>query len=68
MRSGTVFPFGCDNSIAGERATPDPRRCLRITLGKIGPYLFEVRNGCVRPDYLEVHAVAQDSSRRSASS
>jgi hypothetical protein len=57
-----------ENSNVREYAAPDSCRCLRVMLGEVGPYLLEVRNGRVRPDYFEVHAVAQDSSRSSASS
>jgi hypothetical protein len=57
-----------ENSNVREYATPDSCRCLRVMLGDIGPYPLEVGNGRVRPNYLEVRAVAQDSSRRSASS
>jgi hypothetical protein len=58
----------CQNSNVGEYPTPDSGRRLRVMLGGMGPDVLKVRDGGVRPNYLEVHAVAQDSSRRSASS
>jgi hypothetical protein len=58
----------CQNSNVGEYVTPDSTRRLRVTLSDESPDVLEVCDGRVRPNYLEVHAVAQDSSRRSASS
>jgi len=58
----------CQNSNVREYTTPDSNGRLRVMLGNIVPDALKVRDGRVRPDYLEVHAVAQDSSRCSASS
>lgn len=46
---------------------PCPRRRLWIPRGDINTGVAKVGDRRVGPDYLEIHAVAQDSSRRSAS-
>ena len=58
----------CENADVCEDAPPDAVGRLQVVLGDVSPDVLEVRKRRVGPDYLEVYAVAQDSSECSASS
>jgi len=59
---------GAEYSNVFKNAAPYPMRSLRVAVRDVRAEVTKVRNCRVRPDYLEVHAVAQDSTSRSTSS
>ena len=59
---------GAENANVVENAAAHPMGCLRIVVRDVGADVLEVCNRRVGPDYLEVHAVAQDSTSCSTSS
>ena len=46
-----------------ENTSTHPFGCLRVVVGDVRADVMEVCNRRVGPDYLEVHAVAHESTR-----
>ncbi len=55
------------NANVSENSSPHPKSSLGIVPGNVRAKAMQIRDGRVGPNYLEVHAVAQDSASRSTS-